>query len=194
MLNPYPMLILIDNYDSFTYNLYQYLGDLGVETTVIRNDQATADDIIAMNPKGILISPSPGHPEDAGICIDMIHKCIANDTPLLGVCLGHQAIGHALGAPIIQIVPKHGKTDTIEHTGGNIFSGLNQNLQITRYHSLVIDPTNLPGQLEVTAFTPDGIIMGIRHKDHPIFGVQFHPESIATEHGHTILKNFCEML
>jgi len=188
------MLILIDNYDSFTYNLYQYLGDLGVETTVIRNDQTTPDDILAMNPKGILISPGPGRPEDAGICVDMIHKCIANDLPLFGVCLGHQAIGHALGAPIIQIAPKHGKTDTIEHNGENIFSGLNQNLQITRYHSLVIDPKNIPGQLEVTAFTPDGIIMGIRHKDHPIFGVQFHPESIATEQGHTLLKNFCEML
>ena len=188
------MLVLIDNYDSFTYNLYQYLGDLGVATTVIRNDKATPDEILNQNPKGILISPGPGRPEDAGICLDMVEACIANDTPLLGICLGHQAIGQALGAPIIQIAPQHGKTDTIEHNGADLFSGLPQNIQITRYHSLVIDPAQIPGQLEVTAFNPNGIVMGIRHKDRLIHGVQFHPESIATEHGHTLLKNFCEML
>ena len=188
------MLVLIDNYDSFTYNLYQYFGDLSMATTVIRNDAQTVDEIFSIKPKGIVISPGPGRPENSGICIDLIHTCIANETPLLGVCLGHQAIGQALGGNIIQIEPKHGKTDDITHEGTALFKNLKNPLKVTRYHSLVIEQQSLPNELNVTAKSQDGTIMAIQHKNKPIYGVQFHPESIATEGGHTLLKNFCTTL
>ncbi|MEZ5813559.1 MAG: aminodeoxychorismate/anthranilate synthase component II [Alphaproteobacteria bacterium] len=188
------MIVLIDNYDSFTYNLVQYLGDLGVETKVIRNDQASVDEIMALSPKGLMISPGPSDPDHAGICLALTKKAAETKTPLFGVCLGHQTIGQALGGKIVKTAPKHGKTSQITHNGKGIFKSLPSPLEVTRYHSLIIEKTTLPADLEITAQTDDGIIMGVAHKSLPIYGVQFHPESIATKHGHTMLKNFIELL
>ena len=188
------MLTLIDNYDSFTYNLVQYFGDLGEETRVYRNDQVTVDQVISEKPKGIIISPGPSAPDNAGICLEIIKAAANENIPLFGVCLGHQAIGQAFGATIIQTEPMHGKTSHIQHRNNSVFKELESPIKVTRYHSLIIDPQTLPDDLEVTASTEDAIIMGVQHKTKPIHGVQFHPESIATAHGHTMLKNFIEIL
>ncbi len=188
------MLVLIDNYDSFTYNLVQYLGDLGVECTVYRNDQIAAADVIAQNPKAIMISPGPSDPDHAGICLDLIKLAADNDVPLFGVCLGHQAIGQAFGGKVVRgAEPMHGKVSDITHDGKSVFKGLPSPYPVTRYHSLIVEKDTLPADLEITAQTADGTIMGLSHKTKPIHGVQFHPESIATEHGHGLLKNFTEL-
>ncbi len=188
------MIVLIDNYDSFTYNLVQYFGDLGVETVVHRNDQITPDDIFTLKPQAIVISPGPSDPDHAGICLDVIKQASERDMPLFGVCLGHQAIGQIFGGDIVRIAPMHGKTSDIFHEGGSVFKGLPSPFEATRYHSLTIEPDSLPDCLEVTAKTDDGVIMGVQHKDKPIHGVQFHPESIATKHGHDMLKNFLDII
>lgn len=188
------MLTLIDNYDSFTYNLVQYFGDLGAETRVYRNDQVTVDQVFDENPTGIIISPGPSDPDHAGICLDVIKTAADKSVPLFGVCLGHQAIGQAFGGTIIQTDPMHGKTSDIKHTNTSVFKNLESPLKVTRYHSLIIDPATMPDTLEITAETDDGIIMGVAHKTKPIHGVQFHPESIATDNGHQMLKNFIELI
>lgn len=184
------MFLLIDNYDSFTYNLWHYLGELGAEVTVIRNDACMADEAIAMGPEGIVISPGPCDPDRAGICLDLIARA-AGRIPLLGVCLGHQAIGQSFGGKVVRAPhPVHGKTSQIHHTGTGLFSGLPTPFEATRYHSLVVERTSLPDCLDVSAWTEDGLIMGLAHKDLDIHGVQFHPESIASQHGHRMLENF----
>ena len=188
------MIILIDNYDSFTYNLVQYFGDLGTETVVHRNDQITVDAVFKLKPKAIVISPGPSDPDHAGICMDVIKQSAEQDMPLFGVCLGHQAIGQVFGGDIIRIAPMHGKTSDMHHEGQSVFKGLPSPFEATRYHSLTIDPATLPDCLEVTAKTADGVIMGVQHKDKPIHGVQFHPESIATKHGHDMLTNFLDII
>lgn len=188
------MIVLIDNYDSFTYNLVQYLGDLGAETVVHRNDQIAVDEVFDLNPKAILISPGPSDPDHAGICMDLIKQAAERDMPLLGVCLGHQAIGQVFGGEIIRVHPVHGKTSEIFHEGQSVFKDLPSPFEATRYHSLTVDPANLPDCLDVTAKTSDDIIMGLQHKEKPIHGVQFHPESIATNHGHDMLKNFLDII
>ena len=187
------MILLIDNYDSFTWNLYHYLGDLGADTEVIRNDALTADDAIAMQPEAIVLSPGPCTPNEAGICLELVEKA-AGKILLMGVCLGHQTIGQAFGAKIIRAPePMHGKVDRVRHTSQGPFRGLSNPLEATRYHSLAIDRDTLPDCFEVTANTSDDVIMGISHKELPIHGVQFHPESIATEAGHELLANFIEL-
>lgn len=185
------MILMIDNYDSFTYNLVQYFGELKADMKVFRNDALTIADIRRMRPRKIVISPGPGRPEDAGISVDIIKK-LGAEIPILGVCLGHQGIGYAYGAKIINAKKlMHGKTSQIEHNGRDIFKGLSHPFEATRYHSLVIDRNTLPDCLEVTAWTTDDSeIMGVRHKNLPIWGVQFHPESILTREGKNILKNF----
>jgi anthranilate synthase component II len=184
------MILLIDNYDSFTFNLVHFLGDLGAVCDVRRNDQLTAQEAIALNPEAIVLSPGPCTPSEAGICLDVI-EAAAGRVPLLGVCLGHQAIGQAFGGQVVRApTPMHGKLSPIAHDGTDIFAGLPSPFDATRYHSLVVAPETLPDTLEATARTADGIIMGLRHKTLPIFGVQFHPESIASRHGHDILANF----
>ena len=188
------MITLIDNYDSFTYNLVQYLGDLGVKTQIYRNDKITVDQIFAEKPKGILISPGPSDPDHAGICLDLIKAAAERNTPLFGVCLGHQAIGQAFGGKVIKAKPVHGKTDNIKHKGESVFKNLPSPFEATRYHSLIIEKKTLPKTLKITAETSDGIIMGVMHKTKPIHGVQFHPESVATQNGHAILKNFIDLL
>ncbi|MEM7650804.1 MAG: aminodeoxychorismate/anthranilate synthase component II [Pseudomonadota bacterium] len=188
------MIVLIDNYDSFTYNLVQYLGDLDVETKVFRNDQISIDEVFQHNPKGLMISPGPSDPDNAGICLELIKAAAEKSVPLFGVCLGHQTIGQAFGGDIIKTAPLHGKMSDITHDGKSVFKGLPSPFEVTRYHSLTIAPESLPDDLEVTAQTEDGIIMGVAHKTLPIHGVQFHPESIATQHGHAMLKNFIELL
>lgn len=186
------MLILIDNYDSFTYNLVHFLGELGADSVVVRNDKMTAAEVIAEKPKAIVLSPGPCTPNEAGICLDLIAKAGAT-IPLLGVCLGHQSIGQAYGGKVLRApVPMHGKLSTIRHTGTGIFKGVPQNFEVTRYHSLIVERSSLPDCLEVTAETEDGLIMGLQHKTHPVHGVQFHPESIASEYGHVLLANFLE--
>ncbi|MAO56603.1 MAG: aminodeoxychorismate/anthranilate synthase component II [Rhodospirillaceae bacterium] len=187
------MFVLIDNYDSFTFNLWHYLGELGAEVKVFRNDVVTPEDVLALNPKGIVISPGPCDPDKAGICLDMI-AAAAGKVPLLGVCLGHQAIGQAFGAKVV-LAPKpmHGKVSTITHDGTGVFAGLESPFTATRYHSLTLDPDSIPDCLRVTAHSEDGVIQGVSHKEMPIYGVQFHPESIASEHGHQLLKNFIGM-
>ncbi|MCH8685388.1 anthranilate synthase component II [Pedomonas mirosovicensis] len=184
------MIVVIDNYDSFTYNLVHYLGELGAETSVIRNDQASVDEVLALRPHGILLSPGPCTPNEAGICLALIEKA-AGAVPILGVCLGHQSIGQAFGGRVIR-APQvmHGKRSAVWHTGQGIFAGLPKPFQATRYHSLIVERENLPECLEITAETEDGIIMGLQHRELPIHGVQFHPESIATEAGHQLLGNF----
>lgn len=187
------MLILIDNYDSFTYNLVHFLGELGAESVVIRNDKVTAEEVIAQKPKAIVLSPGPCTPNEAGVCLDLIAKAGAT-IPLMGVCLGHQSIGQAYGGKVIRApVPMHGKLSTIRHTGKGIFKGLPQDFEITRYHSLIVERETLPDCLEITAETDDGLIMGLQHTSHPVHGVQFHPESIASEYGHALLANFLEL-
>jgi anthranilate synthase component II len=187
------MLILIDNYDSFTYNLVHYLGELGAESLVIRNDKITADDVIAKKPRAIVLSPGPCTPNEAGVCLELIKKA-GPTIPLLGVCLGHQSIGQAYGGKVIRAAqPMHGKLSEITHTGKGIFKGLPPKFQITRYHSLIVERATLPACLEITAETADGTIMGLQHKTHPVHGVQFHPESIASEQGHALLANFLQL-
>jgi anthranilate synthase component 2 len=183
-------LLVIDNYDSFTYNLVHFLGELGAELTVYRNDKITLDEIAAMAPEGIVLSPGPCTPNEAGICLALIERFKA-ETPILGVCLGHQAIGQAMGGDVIR-APElmHGKTSRINHTGKGLFRGLNSGFEATRYHSLTVKPETLPSVLEVTATTDDGLIMGLQHRSLPVHGVQFHPESIASENGHALLQNF----
>jgi anthranilate synthase component 2 len=187
------MLLMIDNYDSFTYNLVQYLGELGEDVRTERNDQITLDDIEAMAPERIVISPGPCTPNEAGVSVPVL-KHFAGRLPILGVCLGHQAIGAAFGGKVVRAREvMHGKTSPIEHTGVGVFRGLPNPFTVIRYHSLAIERASLPACLEVTAWTADGEIMGVRHREFPIEGVQFHPESILTEHGHALLKNFLEI-
>jgi len=187
------MLILIDNYDSFTYNLVHYLGELGAESVVIRNDKVTAEEVIAQKPKAIVLSPGPCTPNEAGVCLDLIKKA-GPTIPLLGVCLGHQSIGQSYGGKVIRAPqPMHGKLSTITHTDKGVFHGLPKQFEITRYHSLIVERATLPDCLEITAETSDGIIMGLQHKTHPVHGVQFHPESIASQQGHALLANFLSL-
>ncbi|UCH52561.1 MAG: aminodeoxychorismate/anthranilate synthase component II [Pseudomonadota bacterium] len=184
------MLLMIDNYDSFTYNLVQYLGELGEDVRVYRNDQITVADIEAMQPDHIVISPGPCTPNEAGVSVETIQK-LAGRIPILGVCLGHQSIGQAYGGRIIRAKQlMHGKTSQIHHINAGVFAGLPSPFEATRYHSLVIERETCPTVLEITAWTDDGEIMGVRHKSLPVEGVQFHPESILTQHGHSMLANF----
>jgi anthranilate synthase component 2 len=186
------MLLMIDNYDSFTYNIVQYFGELGEEVRTVRNDEVTIEEIAAMKPDRICISPGPKAPRDAGVSVDVI-KHFQGKLPILGVCLGHQAIGEAFGGKIIRAKQvMHGKTSMIAHTGEGVFKGLPSPFTVIRYHSLAIERASLPSCLEVTAWTDDGEIMGVRHKEFDIQGVQFHPESILSEHGHALFKNFLE--
>ena len=183
-------ILVIDNYDSFVYNLVQYLGELGAQPIVVRNDQITVDEAFTLRPDGVLLSPGPGQPQDAGILCKSIRK-FAGITPIFGVCLGHQAIGHVFGAQIVNAPEiQHGKTSEINHNGIGVFEDINSPINATRYHSLVIKPSSLPSSLTVTASTSDGIIMGVRHRELDIEGVQFHPESVLTDHGHKIIRNF----
>ncbi len=188
------MLVLIDNYDSFTYNLVQYLGDLGADVAVHRNDALSVDEVLALKPSGIVISPGPSDPDHAGICLRLIKAAAEHNIPLLGVCLGHQAIGQVFGGNVIRAPqPMHGKISEITHTGKSVFDGLPSPYPVTRYHSLIVERDSLPEDLEITAETADGQIMGLMHKTKPIHGVQFHPESIATAHGHDLMRNFVKM-
>jgi len=184
------MILLIDNYDSFTYNLYQYLGEMGADLKVIRNDEMTADAALALGPERIVISPGPGNPDQAGISLEIIKKA-AGRVPLLGVCLGHQSLGQVFGGSVVR-APKlmHGKTSQIHHDGRSIFAGIPVPFTATRYHSLVVQRDTVPDCLEISAWTDDGLVMGLRHKEHALEGVQFHPESILTNAGKDLLKNF----
>jgi len=187
------MYILIDNYDSFTYNLYHYVMELGAKVEVWRNDQISVADVLAKNPKGIIISPGPCSPTEAGICLELI-EAAAGNVPIFGVCLGFQSIGQAFGGDVVRApYVMHGKISDITHTGEGVFKGLPSPYKATRYHSLIVERSTLPDCLEVTAETADGLIMGLHHKTLPLYGVQFHPESIASEHGHTLLKNFIDI-
>ncbi len=186
------MFLLIDNYDSFTYNLVHFLGELGAEVTVRRNDAITVEDALALRTEGIVISPGPCDPDRAGICLELV-RAAAGKVPLLGVCLGHQAIGQAFGGTIVRTLPMHGKVSQIHHRGAGVFAGLPDPFPATRYHSLVVARDGLPDCFEVTAESDDGLIMGLEHKELPVHGVQFHPESIATEHGHDLLANFLKL-
>ncbi|HWL30072.1 MAG TPA: aminodeoxychorismate/anthranilate synthase component II [Burkholderiaceae bacterium] len=187
------MLLMLDNYDSFTYNLVQYFGELGEDVRVVRNDQVTVADIVAMAPDRLCISPGPRAPAQAGISVELI-QAFAGKKPILGVCLGHQAIGAAFGGDIVRAKElMHGKVSSITHTGTDIFKDLPSPYTVTRYHSLAIDRATLPECLDVTAQTDDGEIMGVRHKTLPIYGVQFHPESVLSEHGHALLQNFLNL-
>lgn len=184
------MILLIDNYDSFTYNLYHYIIESGEQEVVVkRNDKILLDEIKNLNPDKIVLSPGPCTPNESGICLDII-KNLKGQIPILGVCLGHQAIGQVFGANIIKTHPMHGKVDKIYHNQTSIFNDIPSPFNATRYHSLIIDKNSLPNDLTITATTKDGIIMGIEHKNYPIYGLQFHPESIASEYGHQLIKNF----
>jgi len=186
------MILVIDNYDSFTYNLVQYLGEMGAELDVRRNDALTVADVAALGPEKILISPGPGTPDDAGITLDLIRE-FGPRTPIFGVCLGQQAIGQALGGRVVRADRlMHGKTSLVNHNGQGVFQGLPTPLEATRYHSLVVERATLPESLEITAESDDGEIMGLRHKSWPLEGVQFHPESVLTEHGKQMVRNFLE--
>ena len=186
-------LLVIDNYDSFTYNLVQFLGDLGAHSSVYRNDKIGLDEIEKLAPEAIVLSPGPATPNEAGICLALIDRFKAT-TPILGVCLGHQAIGQAMGGDVIR-APQlmHGKTSKINHTGKGLFRGLNSGFEATRYHSLIVKRDTLPKEMEITASTEDGLIMAVEHQSRPLYGVQFHPESIASENGHAILQNFMNL-
>ena len=187
------MILLIDNYDSFTYNLFHYLGELGAQVRVVRNDEISAADALALKPDGIVLSPGPCTPNEAGICLEVI-KQAGGKMPILGVCLGHQAIGQVYGGSIVRAPePMHGKLSRIHHTGKSVFRGLNNDFLATRYHSLTIDPPSMPAALDITATSDDGVIQGVMHKTHPVHGVQFHPESIASENGHALLGNFLKL-
>ena len=187
------MILLIDNYDSFTYNLFHFLGELGATLEVRRNDALSVDQALALRPQGIVMSPGPCDPDRAGICLDLV-AAAAGKLPMLGVCLGHQAIGQAFGGKVVRApVCMHGKLSQVRHHGQGLFAGLPSPFSATRYHSLTIAREGLPEVLEVTAETDDGVIMGLRHKELPIHGVQFHPESIASEHGHALLANFLRL-
>jgi anthranilate synthase component 2 len=184
------MLLLIDNYDSFTYNLVHFLGELGAQCEVHRNDKISTEEVLKKKPKAIVLSPGPCTPNEAGICLDLIAKA-GPKIPLLGVCLGHQSIGQVYGGKVIRAPePLHGKLSTIRHFDKSVFKGLPERFQVTRYHSLIVERKSLPDCLDITAETDDGIIMGLMHKTHPVHGVQFHPESIASEQGHALLANF----
>src|ERR1700704_1410592 len=186
------MIVLIDNYDSFTFNLVHYLGGLGAEVAVWRNDKITTDAVLAAEPEAIVLSPGPCTPNEAGICLDLIKKA-SGSIPILGVCLGHQAIGQVFGGDVVRApMPVHGKLSEMSHRGEGVFRGINGPFRATRYHSLVVDRATLPDDLAVTAET-DRLVMGLAHKKLPVHGVQFHPESIASEHGHLILKNFLDL-
>ncbi|MBS7545475.1 anthranilate synthase component II [Ancylobacter oerskovii] len=188
------MILLVDNYDSFTWNLVHYLGGLGVEVDVRRNDTLTTGDALALKPEAIVISPGPATPNDAGICLDLIARAAETGVPVFGVCLGHQAIGQVFGGEVVRApLPLHGKMSDIHHRGDAVFRGINGPFRATRYHSLIVERDTLPAHLAVTAETEDGLIMGLSHKELPVHGVQFHPESIASEHGRTILKNFLDL-
>ena len=185
------MFLLIDNYDSFTYNLWHYLGELGAEVVVKRNDALSVDAALALEPQGIVISPGPSDPDHAGICLELVRRA---GVPILGVCLGHQAIGQAFGGKIVRAPqPVHGKVSAIRHDGSGVFAGLPNPLSATRYHSLIVDRASLPAAMTVTAETADGLVMGLAHRERPIHGVQFHPESIASEGGHDLLRNFLRL-
>jgi len=187
-----PSVLLVDNYDSFTYNLYQYLGELGAELRVVRNDELSAEAAVALSPDRIVISPGPGTPDQAGITLDLIRRA-AGRIPVLGVCLGHQALGQAFGGEVRR-APKlmHGKTSQIHHDGRSVFARLPDPFTATRYHSLVVERDSVPESLEISAWTDDGIVMGLRHREYPLEGVQFHPESILTTVGKDLLRNFLE--
>ena len=188
-----PRVTLIDNYDSFTWNLVHYLGSLGAEVSVHRNDSTDVGAVLSGDPDAIVLSPGPCTPKEAGICLDLI-KAAGADVPLFGVCLGHQAIGDAYGGEVVRAPqPVHGKLSEVLHKGETIFRGINGPFQATRYHSLVIDRATMPGDLAITAETADGLVMGVSHRSRPAHGVQFHPESILSEHGHLILKNFLDL-
>ncbi len=182
-------VLVLDNYDSFTYNLVQYLGELGAEVLVRRNDEVTPEEVAELRPDRIVVSPGPCTPNEAGISVELIER-VAEQTPLLGVCLGHQSIGQAFGAKIVRGEPVHGKTAKILHDGAGVYAGVDQGFEATRYHSLVIEPESLPECLVVTSRTPDGTIMGVRHREYPVEGVQFHPESVLTRSGRDLLRNF----
>ena len=183
------MYLLIDNYDSFTYNLWHFLGELGAEVAVHRNDKITVAEAVALKPAGIILSPGPCDPDQAGICLDLINQA-AGKIPIFGVCLGHQAIGQSFQGRVVRAsAPMHGKVSEISHTGHSMFKDVPRRFNATRYHSLIVERATLPGQLEITATTDDGLIMAVAHKTEPIFGVQFHPESIASQYGHHILRN-----
>jgi len=191
------MFLLLDNYDSFTYNLRHYLGELGAEVEVRRNDAISADEALALGAEGIVISPGPRDPDRAGICLEVIEKAAKGNTarlPILGVCLGHQCIGQVFGGRVV-LAPKpmHGKVSEITHTGEGVLTGLPSPFKATRYHSLTLERESLPDCLEITAESDDGVIQGLRHRDFPIHGVQFHPESIASEHGHQVIQNFLDI-
>ncbi len=187
------MFIVIDNYDSFTYNLVHYLGELGAETRVYRNDRIAVDDVLSQAPEGVILSPGPCDPDKAGICLEMVEKG-ADKLPILGVCLGHQSIGQAFGGSVVRSPNMmHGKLSPVTHRNSGVFSGLPSPFEATRYHSLMVSRENLPECLDITAESDDGVIMGLAHKSLPIHGVQFHPESIASEHGHALLRNFLEL-
>ncbi|MGA7312610.1 MAG: aminodeoxychorismate/anthranilate synthase component II [Silvibacterium sp.] len=187
------MVFVLDNYDSFTYNLVQYMGELGAEMTIRRNDELTVDEVETLAPERVLLSPGPCTPQEAGISIDLIQR-FAGKVPILGVCLGHQAIGAAFGGYVVR-APKlmHGKTSEVEHDGKTIFTGIDSPMTCTRYHSLIVSDQNLPADLEVSARTADGTIMGLRHRQYPVEGVQFHPESVLTDDGKRLIKNFLEL-
>ena len=187
------MYVLIDNYDSFTYNLFHYLGSFGAEVAVRRNDAVTVDEVLAWTPDAIVISPGPCDPDRAGICLELIRRA-AGVVPILGVCLGHQSIGQAFGGRVVRAPkPMHGKLSSISHGGDGLFAALPSPFRATRYHSLMVAPDHLPEQLEVTATSEDGVIQGLRHRRWPVYGVQFHPESIETEHGLRIIGNFFDL-
>jgi len=186
------MIVLIDNYDSFTFNLFHYLGGLGADVVVHRNDKISVADVMATEPDAIVLSPGPCTPNEAGICLDLIAKASAT-IPILGVCLGHQAIGQAFGGKVARATPLHGKVSEIKHKGTGVFRGINGPLKATRYHSLVVERASMPRELSVNAETSDGLVMGLIHASLPVHGVQFHPESIASEHGHLMLRNFLDI-
>jgi anthranilate synthase component 2 len=187
------MLVLIDNYDSFTFNLVHYLGGLGADVAVHRNNKISIDEVMGRDPDAIVLSPGPCTPDEAGICLDLIARA-ANEVPMLGVCLGHQAIGQAFGGAVVRApAPVHGKLSEVHHQSAGVFHGINGPFKATRYHSLVVERASLPSDLVVTAETADRLVMGLAHRTLPVHGLQFHPESIASEHGHLILKNFLDL-
>lgn len=187
------MIFVLDNYDSFTYNLVQYMGEMGAQMTIRRNDELSVDEVEALAPERILLSPGPCTPQEAGISIELVQR-FAGKVPILGVCLGHQAIGAAFGGEVVRASKlMHGKTSEVEHDGKTVFTGIASPMTCTRYHSLIVSEKNLPAELEVSARTPDGTIMGLRHRNYPVEGVQFHPESVLTDDGKRLIRNFLEL-